>query len=389
MPAGSLADGPLMYELFDQANAASGANIPKKNMFDVIHVKRNVEARTVDISFDFPAKQTPSPSPTNSNDSRFIGKFQYIPPATASSGTVQNIPPVITSSPSRGLIVVPGQPPPLGIIINPAQPPPSPTNQGVFLNVAPTTPANSRNPNSQNISSPIYRAGQNGITGPLCKFCPKPEYSQEARDANIQGTVYLQVEVLANGSVGETKLTRSLEKSLDEEAIKVVREKWIFTPGTDRDGNPVNVIVPIEVTFQLFAPPQPPPPITGRSAPASPATVPLTSTESVEAKIFTGPVTDSRASTPSYMGLVNTQTIYAPKPELPRLARQANLHEPTVTLNIIVNAEGKVISVEYVKGPAIVVQAAIDAVRNWIIKGTHDGAPVTFQISVEVAFSDK
>ncbi len=116
--------------------------------------------------------------------------------------------------------------------------------------------------------------------------------------------------------------------------------------------------------------------------------MPLTSTESVQAKIFTGPVTDNGASTPSYMGLVNTQTIYAPQPELPRLARQARI-QGSVTLNIIVNAEGKVIAVEYVKGPGMLVQSAIDSVRNWIIKGTHDGAPVTFQMSVEVSFTDK
>jgi outer membrane biosynthesis protein TonB len=146
------------------------------------------------------------------------------------------------------------------------------------------------------------------------------------------------------------------------------------------------VLVPVEIVFQLFGPPQPTPPSTGRSGAASPATAPLTPNESTQAKIFTAPVTDNGASTPSYMGLVNTQTIYAPQPELPRLARQANVHGP-VTLNIIVNAEGKVIAVEYVKGPAMIVQAAIDTARNWIIKGTHDGAPVTFQISVEVGFN--
>ncbi|HEY4837170.1 MAG TPA: TonB family protein, partial [Candidatus Acidoferrales bacterium] len=103
---------------------------------------------------------------------------------------------------------------------------------------------------------------------------------------------------------------------------------------------------------------------------------------------FKGPVTGNGASTYSYMGLVNTQPIYTPQPELPRLARQANV-KGTVTLNIIVNTEGKVIAVEYVNGPAMVTQAAIDTVRNWIIKGTHDGAPVTFQMSVEVSFNDK
>jgi TonB family protein len=372
LPQGSLYNPSAVRELVAEGNAVSGANL--KFETDA-HLTRHADARTVDIVFDFPIKPPPSPAPTNSNYSALFHKFQYIPPATASSGTAQNIPPVVTSSPSRGLIVIP----PTGQLPLPA------TNQGVYLNVAPTTPAASRTPTSQNISGPIYHAGKDGITMPTCVYCPKPEYSDEARDANLQGTVYLQVVVLANGLAGEIKVIKGFEESLDKQAIKVVREKWTFKPATDQNGEPVNTVVPVEIVFQLFGPPQQTPP----NPAASPGTVPLASSESVQAKIFKAPVTGSSASTPSYMGLVNTQTIYAPKPELPALARHANIKDPTVTLNITVNPEGKVIEVSYVKGPAIVAQAAIDAVRNWIIKGTHEGASVTFQMSAEVSFTDK
>jgi TonB family protein len=313
----------------------------------------------------------PAAPPQSALGENFAGKFQPIPPATASSQKFQPIPPVTQSVP-RGLIV--GQPA-------------TTTNQGVFVNVAPSAPATARTPNSQNISKPVYRAGENGISMPKCIFCPKPEYSDDARDAKLQGTTYLQVTVLRTGRAGEIKVIKSFEKSLDEQAIKVVREKWTFAPATDQNGDPVDVIVPIEIAFQFYGPPQPTPP------PANPAAAkiagpPLTSSESVQTKIFTGSVMDNGATAPSYMGLVNTQTLYAPQPERPRLARQANVQGP-VTLNIVVNTEGKVIVVEYVKGPAMLAQTAIDAVRNWIIKGTHDGAPVAFQMSVEVAFNDK
>jgi TonB family protein len=198
----------------------------------------------------------------------------------------------------------------------------------------------------------------------------------------------LQVTVLTNGRAGDVKVTKSLEKSLDEQAIKIVIEQWTFKPATDQNGNPVNVTVPIEVSFLLFGPPQPTPP-PGNSAGAKPVTPLVSSNESLQTKVFTGPVTDNAASAPFYMGLVNTQTLYAPNPELPRLARRTGVHG-SVTLNIIVNTEGKVIVAEYVKGPAMLAQSAIDTVRNWIIKGTHDGVPVAFQMSVEVSFnSDK
>jgi TonB family protein len=241
---------------------------------------------------------------------------------------------------------------------------------------------------SQSTSGPIYRPGENGVTLPKCEYCPKPEYSPEAREANLQGTVYLQVVVLANGLAGEIKVTKGFEESLDKQAIKIIREAWTFKPGTDRNGDPVNVTVPVEVVFQLFGPPQARVPTMGSPVAAFQSAPPLAPNESWQAKIFKGPVTGNGASTPSYMGLVNTQTIYAPQPKLPPLARQTNVQGP-VTLNIIVNAEGKVIAADYVKGSAMLVQAAIDSVRNWIIKGTHDGSPVTFQMSVEVSFTDK
>jgi TonB family protein len=298
----------------------------------------------------------PAAQPQPALGESFAGKFQPLQPSSQLSVKFQSIPPA-TQLPAA------------------------------FVNVAPSAPATSRSPNSQKISSPVYRAGENGITMPVCKYCPKPEYSDEARDANIQGMSYLQVTVLATGRAGEVKVIKGLEKSLDEQAVKVVREQWTFKPGTDQNGDSVDVIVPVEIAFQLYGPPQPTTPPANSTA-AKIAGPPLTSSESLQTKIFTGTVTDNAATAPFYMGLVNTQTLYAPQPELPRLARQAHV-QGAVTLNIIANAEGKVIEVNYVKGPAMLAQAAIDAVRNWIIKGTHEGAPVTFQISVEVNFNDK
>ena len=240
----------------------------------------------------------------------------------------------------------------------------------------------------QSATRPIARAGQNGVTMPVCEYCPKPEYSQEARDANIQGTVFLQIVVLTTGRAGEIKVVKGLEESLDKQAIKIIREKWTFKPATDKNGNPVDALVPVEIAFQLLGLPQPG--LTRNSAAASPATAPLTPDESLQTKIFTAPVSGNGESTPYYMGLVKTQTVYAPNPELPRFARRANVHQESVTLNIIVNTKGKVIAAQYVKSsnPALIGEA-IKTVLDWIIKGTHDGAPVTFQISVEVSFSDK
>jgi outer membrane protein assembly factor BamA len=51
MQPGSLFNGPLLTDLFDQGKATIGANL---SIDDVVQVKRNVKAGTVDVLFDFP-----------------------------------------------------------------------------------------------------------------------------------------------------------------------------------------------------------------------------------------------------------------------------------------------------------------------------------------------
>ena len=86
---------------------------------------------------------------------------------------------------------------------------------------------------------------------PECVYCPRPEYSDQARLAKYQGSVTLSVLVLANGKPGTIEVLKSVGMGLDEKAIAAVRT-WQFKPALGRDGKPVATVVPIEVTFQLF-----------------------------------------------------------------------------------------------------------------------------------------
>ena len=63
----------------------------------------------------------------------------------------------------------------------------------------------------------------------------------------ITGTATLGVDVMADGSVGRVVVIKSLEPSLDREAIKAVKQ-WKFKPGT-RNGKPVAVRVNVDVSF--------------------------------------------------------------------------------------------------------------------------------------------
>lgn len=79
----------------------------------------------------------------------------------------------------------------------------------------------------------------------------KPDYTAEARRRGIQGTVELSVVVNDDGTVGQVKVTRSLDDQygLDEQAVSAMK-KWQFKPGT-KDGKPVAVQVTVEMSFKL------------------------------------------------------------------------------------------------------------------------------------------
>ncbi len=79
----------------------------------------------------------------------------------------------------------------------------------------------------------------------------RPQYTQAAMAAQIEGTVVLEITVLADGSVGDVKVVRSLdsELGLDQEAVKALK-LWTWKPGT-RGGQPSSVTVQIEMKFTL------------------------------------------------------------------------------------------------------------------------------------------
>ena len=95
-----------------------------------------------------------------------------------------------------------------------------------------------------------YRPG-NGVTQPKLLREVKPNYTAEAMRAKIQGVVWLEAVVLENGSVGQVRVIRSLDPTfgLDLEAERTVK-KWVFAPGT-RLGQPVPVLIEIEMSFTL------------------------------------------------------------------------------------------------------------------------------------------
>src|SRR4029453_10854452 len=72
---------------------------------------------------------------------------------------------------------------------------------------------------------------KDGVTLPVPVRSVKPGYTAAAMDAHIEGTVGLDIVVLADGKVSEVMVTQSLDKEygLDTQAVEAARQ-WLFKP---------------------------------------------------------------------------------------------------------------------------------------------------------------
>ena len=77
----------------------------------------------------------------------------------------------------------------------------------------------------------------------------EPNYTDDARTAKIQGPVVLSLMIDPQGRPNNIRVTKSLDKGLDQQAIDAI-EKWHFAPGI-KDGKAVRAAATIEVNFRL------------------------------------------------------------------------------------------------------------------------------------------
>ena len=71
-----------------------------------------------------------------------------------------------------------------------------------------------------------------GVTLPTCVYCPDPQYTDEAREAKVQGRVTLRVLVGSDGRASQIQLVQGIGMGLDDRAVQSVRS-WKFTPAHD------------------------------------------------------------------------------------------------------------------------------------------------------------
>jgi TonB family protein len=88
------------------------------------------------------------------------------------------------------------------------------------------------------------------VKAPRPLHTPDPHYSRSAKAQGIQGTVTLSAIIGIDGKAHDVKVVKSLEPTLDANAIQAVK-KWKFSPAT-KDGRPVAVEMRLEVDYKLW-----------------------------------------------------------------------------------------------------------------------------------------
>ena len=96
-------------------------------------------------------------------------------------------------------------------------------------------------------AGPMFVGGD--IVAPVRIYAPPPQYTEEARQARIQGAVIVQAIIDCRGFVTEVNVLRGLPLGLSEAAVHAISQ-WRFEPATI-NGMPISVYYNLAVNFRL------------------------------------------------------------------------------------------------------------------------------------------
>ncbi|HEX5070155.1 MAG TPA: M56 family metallopeptidase [Vicinamibacterales bacterium] len=213
----------------------------------------------------------------------------------------------------------------------------------------------------------------NGVSWPKDVSQAKPVYTPEARAAGVEGIVELELVVLADGTVGPVRVTKSLsrELGLDDEAIRAARQ-WIFKPG-QLNGQAVPVRVPMQLEFRGA---------NGRGARPSPA--------ATSARL--SPLADAFAKgayLASGIGIVPPRNTYRVMPKYTPDGMRAKI-QGEVDVEIVILADGTVGKARVVRSLDAATgldEAALAAAKEWkFLPATLNGEPVPVLTTLTLTF---
>ena len=95
----------------------------------------------------------------------------------------------------------------------------------------------------------VHRVSEPGVVAPRVLSKVDPNYTPEAKDAKVEGTVVVDLEVHPDGRAHNLRIERALDPGLDQNALDAI-SFWRFQPAT-KNGKPVVVKATIEINFKL------------------------------------------------------------------------------------------------------------------------------------------
>ena len=213
-----------------------------------------------------------------------------------------------------------------------------------------------------------YRVGP-GISAPIPRQTPAPQYTDQARARKIVGEVEVLAVVQPDGTVGSVTRLTSLDSQfgLDEEAAAVAK-RYVFEPGR-KDGTPVAVVATIFVVFQLPDAPRPGGRVIGGTADPP---------DGLD-RAF---VREAERPGPGVLRPLPTRKVYPALPASRAISGQ-------VGMVAVVRADGTVGDVRILKGLDPAVDAdTLAAVRQWTFEpAMKGGSPTPIVMSVFIDFS--
>jgi TonB family protein len=204
----------------------------------------------------------------------------------------------------------------------------------------------------------------------------EPEYDATAKEARIEGEVWLSVIVDEAGIPTQIRDLRSVHPGLTVKAIKAV-EQWRFEPAVE-DGVKVKVPVTVAVSFHLKTQPNEDP---SKSVPGIAAVV---STEIAPMpKVAPMPV----FTRSDRVGVQLPTVLFKKDPNYDPGARAAGV-EGEVWVSALVDENGIPTNIEVVRSLHHGLDTeAKKAVSDWRFKpATKDGKPIPLTVTISIAF---
>jgi TonB family protein len=185
---------------------------------------------------------------------------------------------------------------------------------------------------------------------PTILYREKAQYTPDARDNKVEGTVVLSAVFGVDGQIGDVRVIRGLPHGLTENAI-IAAKTIRFEPAV-KDGQPVSVRGSIEFTFNLFK--------------------------------DTAQYNDFEQMTRSLRPTI----LYREKAKYTQEAKD-NKVEGTVVLSVVFGADGQIGAVRVIRGlPHGLTQKAIEATSKIRFEpAMKDGKPVSVRGNIEFTFN--